>query len=254
MNLESTERINSLNEIGGFIESPAESISDSNDFRGDLDAIQNEKLNSRIEHFESSSTLECTECLFDAEVKESIANFLESFDDIKFENWSKLSLEEKQEILQTAENCIANIEHRPPKNVQLERMSEPGIMGYQDESCNKIAINSDIVGNNSMEGHRKVIETLVHEGRHAYQHYNVDVCMIHESGAQVQSWRENFYNPEYGYYQSQGQKIFIPTVEGYATMDDYRLYYYQPVEIDARNFTSDIMTKLETKGIVCSFS
>lgn len=250
MSFETTERIESLNEIGVSLESPAESITDNNEFRENTEVSLQDELNSKLENFEPYSKIEYSECLFDAEVKEEIANFLESYDDIKFENWTKLSLEEKQEALQTAECWIANIEHRPPKIVQIEKMSEPGIMGYQDESCNKIALNSDIVDHGSMESHRKVIETLIHEGRHAYQHYNVDVCMIHESGSQVQSWRENFYNPKYEYYQSQGQKIYIPTSEGYDTMDDFRLYYYQPVEIDARNFASDVMAKLEAKGVV----
>lgn len=252
MNFETTERIESLNETGVSLESSAESITDSNEFRENAETSWQENLNSNLENFESYSNIECTEILFDAEVKEDIANFLESYDDIKFENWANLSLEEKQETLQTAENYIASIEHRPPKIVQIEKMSEPGIMGYQDESCNKIAINSDLAEHGSIESYRKVIETLIHEGRHAYQHYNVDVRMIHESSSQVQSWRENFYDPKYRYYQSQGQKIYIPTSEGYDTMDDYRLYYYQPVEIDARNFASDIMAKLEEKGVVYS--
>lgn len=247
MSFETTERIESLNEVGVSLESPAESITADNEFRENAEVNLHEELNPKLETY---SKIEYSECLFDAEVKEDIANFLESYDDIKFENWTKLSLEEKQNALQTAECYIANIEHRPPKIVQIEKMSEPGIMGYQDESCNKIALNSDIVEHGSMESYRKVIETLIHEGRHAYQHYNVDVCMIHESGSQVQSWRENFYNPQYEYYQSQGQKIYIPTSEGYDTMDDYRLYYYQPVEIDARNFASDVMAKLEAKGVV----
>lgn len=251
MSFETTEKIESLNEIGISLESTAESITDNNEFRENAGINLQEEFNSNLENSEYS-IFEYSECLFDAEVKEEIANFFESYDDIKFENWTKLSLEEKQKALQAAECWIANIEHRPPKIVQIEKISEPGTMGYQDESCNKIALNSDIVDHGSMESHRKVIETLIHEGRHAYQHYNVDVCMIHESASQVQSWRENFYNPQYGYYQSHGQRIYIPTSEGYDTMDDYRLYYYQPVEIDARNFASDVMAKLEARDIVYS--
>lgn len=40
--------------------------------------------------------------------------------------------------------------------------------------------------------HRQTIDTVVHEGRHAYQHYNVEVRTVHESDAEVASWRENF--------------------------------------------------------------
>lgn len=253
MDFESTEKIESLNEAGGFLESAAESLSDSKDFGYEYSELNDsEELNLKTENLENSPTLEYSECIYDADVKEDIASFLESYEDIKYENWSRLSLDEKQEVLQKAENCIANIEHRPPMHIELEKMSKPGIMGYQNESRNKIALNSDIVGHESMEGYRKTIETLIHEGRHAYQHYNVDVCTIHESGAQVQSWRENFYDSKYEYYQSQGQKIYIPSSDGYKTMSDFRLYYYQPVEIDARNFASDVMSKLEEKGVISS--
>lgn len=246
MNYESIERTESLNEMGLAIESSAESISDSVDFTDNLEFGQEDR---EFENFESSQ-LEYSEIVCDTEVKENIADFLESYDDIKYENWSKLTLEEKEAVLQTAENWIANIEHRPAKSVQLEHMPQPGVMGYQNEALNKIALNIDVVGHEGVESYRKTIETLVHEGRHAYQRYNVEVCTIHESGAEVQSWRENFYDPKFSYYQAQGQKIYIPTKEGYETMDDYRLYYYQPVEIDARNFASDVMSRLEARGIV----
>lgn len=250
MNFESTEQIESLNERGEPLESTAEPISDVSENL--VDAETTEELHSKIEVLESYSPVEYSECVYDAEVKENIADFLESYEDFRYENWSKLSLEQKQQVLQNAECYIAQIEHRPAKFVQLEQMPKPGVMGYHDEYRNKIALNSDIVGHDGMEAYRKTIETLLHEGRHAYQHYNIEVRMIHESGAEVESWRENYFNSNYGYYHSQGQKIYIPTREGYRTMDDYRLYYYQPVEIDARNFASDVMSRLEAKGIVQS--
>ena len=73
--------------------------------------------------------------------------------------------------------------------------------------------------------------------------------MIHESGSEVNTWRENFYDPRYRYYQSTGQKIMIPLDGSYQNVE-FRLYYYQPVEIDARNFTNDVLSKLRDKGFV----
>lgn len=250
MDFESTKRIECLNETGLSLESHAESISDTSEDLQGYETIELKGINPDAENVESFFQMEYSEYLYDAEVKEEIATFLESYEDIRFENWAKMSMEQKREVLQTAEIWIANIEHRPPMNVQLEKMPKSGVMGYQDESGGKIALNSDIVGHGSMESHRKTLDTLIHEGRHAYQHYNVDRCMIHESAAQVQSWRENFYDPKYEYYQCQGQKIYIPTTTGFDIMDDYRLYYYQPVEIDARDFSSDVMLKLEKKGVI----
>lgn len=199
-----------------------------------------EFLNNRIEH---------PELITDIETTEQIAEYLETVDELKFENWEKLSLKQRQEVLNKIEQKLAGIEHRPALRVELEEM-KPRTLGYQDASKNKIALNTLYVESNSRNVHREVIDTIIHEGRHAYQHYNVDVKLIHESGAEVETWRENFYDHRYQYYHSTGHKIYIPYKDGSIHDVDFRLYYYQPVEIDARNFAKDVMTRLEEKGIV----
>lgn len=190
------------------------------------------------------------EFLTDLEMTENIADYLKSVEKLRYDKWCTLSLEQKAELLNEMEKNIAAIEHRPALKVELENM-EPRSFGYQDEYNHKIVLNSRLVGVNSAAMHREVIDTIVHEGRHAYQHYNVDVKMIHESSSEVKTWEQNFYDPEYQYYQSGSQKILIPYHDGSIHDVDYRLYYYQPVEIDARNFASEVLSKLEEKGVVC---
>lgn len=199
----------------------------------------------------SNVSFETPEVLTDLEMTENIADYLETVEEFKFENWNKLSLEQKAEVLNRVEQNIAAIEHRPALKVELEQM-EPRHLGYQSASENKIVLNTLYVSSNDPQMHREVLDTIIHEGRHAYQHYNVDVKSIHESGAEVATWRENFYDPQYQYYQSTGQKIIIPYNDGSVHDVDFRLYYYQPVEIDARNFAEDVMSRLEEKGIVSS--
>ena len=191
------------------------------------------------------------EFLTDLEMTENIAGYLESVEELKFDKWRNLSLEQKAEVLNELEQNIASIEHRPALRVELEEM-EPRSFGYQDEYNHKIVLNSRLVGVNSTSMHREVIDTIVHEGRHAYQHYNVDVKMIHESSSEVKTWEQNFYNPEYQYYRSGTQRIYIPYNDGTIHDVDFRLYYYQPVEIDARNFAGDVLTRLEEDGFVTS--
>lgn len=195
------------------------------------------------------SMLETTEIVTDLEMVEGIADYLETIDEIRFENWCKLTLEEKKAVLNRIEQNVAAIEHRPALRVDIEKM-KPKTLGYQSASQQKIALNSLYVNSNDPNVHREVIDTILHEGRHAYQHYNVDVKCIHESAAEVATWRENFYDPEYRYYQSTGQKILIPYNDGSVHNVDYRLYYYQPVETDARNFAKDVMIKLEERGVI----
>ena len=191
------------------------------------------------------------EFLTDLEMTENIADYLESVEKLKYDKWCTLSLEQKAELINELEQNIAAIEHRPALRVELEDM-EPRSFGYQDEYNHKIVLNSRLVGVNSSAMHREVIDTIVHEGRHAYQHYNVDVKMIHESGSEVKTWEQNFYDPEYQYYSSGTQRIYIPYNDGTMHDIDFRLYYYQPVETDARNFAGDVLAKLEDDGFVCS--
>lgn len=251
MGLESYNNLEYINDSKILLESSAFHITDSSE------NINSEALNSleissgecisEVSEVDNFSQFE-HEIIYDAESVEHIANYLESFEAIKYENWSKLSLEEKHSVLCEIEENLAEIEHRPTMCVEVEKM-KGGTLGYQDSSSNRIAINSDVLASDKPEAHKKILDTIIHEGRHAYQHYNVDVKLIHESGAEVESWRENFYDSKYQYYQTTGQKVYIPTEEGYEAMSDYRLYYYQPVEIDARNFSSDVLKRLENKGV-----
>lgn len=242
MNLESLEKIEVI--------SPKEFVNDSVESIKEYAYDSPEQLTDTKENIESmQSRYEMTEIVTDLEMTEGIADYLETVDELKYENWSKLSLSERAEVLNRIEQNVAAIEHRPALKVELEQL-KPRSLGYQCAAENKIVLNTLYVGANSREQHREVIDTIIHEGRHAYQHYNTDVKTIHESLSEVRTWYENFYNPEYKYYHSGSQKILIPYHDGSIHDVDYRLYYYQPVETDARNFAHDVLTKLEERGFI----
>lgn len=181
--------------------------------------------------------------------QEQIAATMFDMDDLSFENWTKLSVKGKVEVLNNLERRIAAIEHRPAAEIRVEQM-EPGLNGYQNEDG--IALNEErfLRSDESPEVLQGVLETLIHEGRHMYQDYNVNVRQVHESDAEVNSWRENF--EELGY--ASGDPIYFHvlgfnyTNEGLAHLGA-RLYYYQPVEIDARVFAADAMSEYRNKLI-----
>lgn len=200
-----------------------------------------------IEYFNPG--LERTEIVTNLEMSEGIAKYLESVEELHYEKWTNLSLEERTEVLNRVEQKIAEIEHRPPLKVNTEEMG-PRNLGYQCATEHRIALNSNIVALNSPEAHRRVLETIVHEGRHAYQHYNVDEKCIHESASVVKEWQKNFYDPKWGYYSYRGQKVYVPNSHGELTDIGFKLYEQQPVEVDARNFASDVLARLEVKGII----
>ena len=242
MKLESLEKIEAI--------SPNEVVNDAIEPIEEYSHNSQEQLTDTKEDIESmQSWYEMTEIVTDLEMTEGIAEYLETVDELKYENWCKLSLSERAAVLNRIEQNVAAIEHRPALKVELEQM-KPRSLGYQCAAENKIVLNTLYVGANSRDQHREVIDTIIHEGRHAYQHYNTNVKTIHESVSEVRTWYENFYNPEYKYYHSGTQKILIPYHDGTIHDVDYRLYYYQPVEIDARNFAHDVLAKLEEKGLV----
>ncbi len=176
--------------------------------------------------------------------QERIAATMCDMEELRFENWTNLSMESKVEKLNLLEKKIAMIEHRPATTIRTEVM-EDGLFGYQLNG--DIAINEKLLMTTNLnpEALDKMLETFIHEGRHAYQQYNVEERIVHQSKAQVESWRENF--EEIGYWDG-GEPIRIPII-GSLTYTDQglaklgaRLYYYQPVEIDARVFATDTMS------------
>jgi len=232
--LETVEEFRKLNlEMLERPEYPEKLTEDAKDFKED------------IREFHSGNN-EGIELLSDRETVEKVVSGLEKMENLKFENWCNLSVEERTALLNEAEKMIAKIEHRPPLAVGVEKMNANDF-GYQCASENRIALNSKYVCSNSYEAYKEVVDTIIHEGRHAYQHYNVDVRCVHDSESEVKTWQENFYDPKYKYYTYEGQKIIVRTRDGYADYG-FRIYYYQPVEIDARNFTSDVMSKLQKDG------
>ena len=247
------ESFESLRLDGLFQETSVESLNDST--WNSLEQIQFELPGNYMEGSHEYSKnlideyLENHERLYDSEVTKEIAAELGSMESLRYENWTYLSESEKLDLLNSVEQTQATLERRDAMIVEFEDLPR-NTFGYQDATNNKIVINRAHIQSDHPFYHREAIDTIIHEGRHAYQHYNVDIRTIHESDAEVASWRENFYDPKYGYYQSLGQKMYIPVGDGtYHEMSDNRLYEYQPVEIDARNFASDVMSKLDEQGL-----
>ena len=179
--------------------------------------------------------------------QEQIADALCNTKELECENWTNLSIKGKVEVLNQLEQRIAAIEHRPAATVRSEVM-DSDLNGYELDG--EIALNEEHLKETdaSVEKLEEVLQTLIHEGRHAYQEYNVYERQVHTSGAQVDSWRENYEMVGY----ASGEPVYTSvlgfsyTNEGLAKLGA-RLYYYQPVEIDARQFASDTMSAYHNK-------
>ena len=183
------------------------------------------------------------EAISDREQIESIADYMVSVEEIRFDNWKDLSLEQQVDVLNKMERCIANIEHRPAGIISTKDL-DAKTYGYQ--LGDSIVINSKYlnVSASSPEMLEQMLDTLIHEGRHRYQYYNVDERLVHDSLAEVESWRENFYKLGYNdgspIYLIEFGPVGLFTNDRLSNLGE-RLYYYQPIEIDAREFASDVL-------------
>lgn len=155
--------------------------------------------------------------------------FLEN-PELQFENWKELSPEERLEVLQNFENEVARIEHRDALPIRSDDLGNC-VYGQYSPQTNDITINESLLESDSKEDYLQALNTYFHEGRHAYQFYNLTTERIEPNSELYQSWDVNLnvlgYNSgDYGYF-------------------GYEEYYTQPVEVDARVFAAEVMNKLD---------
>ena len=107
--------------------------------------------------------------------------------------WSRLLVHEKQEALQAIESHIAAFEGRNERMVSIENMGE-GYYGYYNHSDSAHIHVSPY----ALRTPDEAIKTVLHEGRHAYQHD----CIDHNEGFpqpildQFRDGFDNYISPE----------------------------------------------------------
>lgn len=155
-----------------------------------------------------------------AESVEAIRN-IEGLD---YNTWKCLDVSERADALQTLENRIAAISHRPACHLNVAKIDE-GVCGYYDPNTKQIFFNDKYLQQDSFAAYKENLDTIVHEGRHAYQDYNMTERMVHPREGEIDNWMYN----EYGL--------------GYLDARDFgfELYRSQPMEADAIAFASDVI-------------
>lgn len=175
---------------------------------------------------------------------EAISDTLVNCEELRLENWNKLELSEQIDILQDLENKIAAIAHRPPCLVKVNKNmgrldvglnSVGGSMGGYSDWKQDITLNAELLISNNPIVHREMLGTLIHEGRHAYQDYNIHVCEVHPRHSEVTSWADTWGDGKWEYCGDTSSEL------------GQRLYEQQSIEIDARNFAADVLDKFNDK-------
>lgn len=149
---------------------------------------------------------------------------LGSLSEIQPETWAQLDSSQRLEVLQTVEGTMAEIQGRPGVPVSAEDMP-PGVFGgYAD---GKITLNSSYLDSGDSDV-REMVDTIVHEGRHAYQDYAVENPGFDPNTEQVNAWAENLKPGNYLDAEHYGEE----------------LYQGQPVESDAWQYAGAVTAEI----------
>jgi hypothetical protein len=141
-------------------------------------------------------------------------------DKIRPSEWAVLDYQARLDALKSVENYMAKNQGRKTFNIIVELMPSSK-MGYFDGKS--LHLNSSLLNSDEIQ---ETVNTVVHEGRHAYQRYAIDHPGFHSDADQVRTWRTNFRN------------YLDPEMYG------YKLYQNQPVEKDAFDFADPITMEL----------
>ncbi len=158
----------------------------------------------------------------DLQVQDAVAA-LQQVDGIAPERWQSLDSGGRLEVLQNVEEQMAAIQGRPSVEVTP---SELGAGTYGAFDGQRIMVNAADLNGDQPVG--EFVDTIVHEGRHAYQNYAVDHPGFVTDAAVVGAWADNMAPGNYLSAEQYGQE----------------LYASQPVEADAWNYASRVIDGL----------
>lgn len=161
---------------------------------------------------------------------EEISDIMMELEGLEHEDWKSLSFDERMAVLQRLENQIAAITHRPACTLVAENLGT-GYMGHYTMGSDRITLNSDYVKSDSYSDYMETLDTLIHEGRHAYQDYNLHVRQVHPLQGNISGWSLNEFT--YGYQD--------------VKLCGFKAYELQPLETDARGFSIDVLKCYQEK-------
>ena len=149
------------------------------------------------------------------------------------DSWNLYDKADRLRLLQEVENRRAKIDGRPPVAIRGAQIP-PNYMGAYCEPTiagtkQKIIILNDLfLGNNSLTYHSgmQALETVLHEGRHANQHYVKDNCPDRIARQVLHEWISSD-----AYYFSTKNPL-----SGKLAGKEFLLYTLQSIEMDARRF------------------
>ena len=142
--------------------------------------------------------------------------------------WQGYSPEKRLKILQALEKKMAKKQSRPEVKVEVYPDPDWPSLGMFEVKGGKqtLFINEKLIWNPQLRFF--AMETIIHEGRHAYQYYVITNKKINWYNFKEKRWKANWEG-------------YIPSSESEAA------YNIQAVERDAQSFTLKMLKKLSYK-------
>lgn len=159
------------------------------------------------------------------------------------EKWNNLTSESRLAILQEMENRRAAADGRRPAQVCIgdkEDFDEPGSLGFYADQAQEIHLNYRYFSDESpLHSGAGALSVLLHEGRHAFQHFRVQSGITDQSAEILKEWLSS-------------EKYYLSPDASELGM---ALYGLQSIEDDARRFSrrelQRIIHNLMLRGINC---
>jgi len=142
------------------------------------------------------------------------------------EVWKELNQAERLVTVQDVENTIAGIQGRTPISIEIDPNLKKGAFGSYVSDTQSIQVSDWHLQSNDVQ---EVVNTVVHEGRHAYQDYAIRNPGFHPNQVEVDAWDENFQN-------------YLP-----AEIYGQEIYQNQPIEADAWVYGNTVANGLYAK-------
>lgn len=143
----------------------------------------------------------------------SVQNFLEH-DIVRETPYSNASTEQRAEYMKDFHDNFNELSGYSG-NLHFSDNMEPHNLGAFNPSTKRIDLNADLLHDSNP---KQLMETILHESRHAYQDYAINNPeKVSVDADTIRVWKNNFehyINPEF----------------------DYEAYFNQPVEADANDF------------------
>ena len=198
-----------------------------------MEAMRDVELQSMLPGSQLEGTLELAPPM---ELQaEEIGEAFREIPELQHDEWVELDEQGRLAALAELAQRVAEIAMRPPMEVQAVEFEKPTTLGQFDGE--RLMISTSLLMDDSYESYKETLNTLLHEGRHAYQSYNLDVQQVEPNSELVNSWRANLEILGY----DNGERPYPDYLDL-----GYWEYYTQPVEVDARVYAA---TGLEAMGL-----